>query len=153
MKGEEIGMTDVFVTWNGPTETGRAPFQWDGSKNAGFSTADETWLPIASNYTINNLLLQKIAFSSHFKVFRKLSFLRQNPTMKYGELDIKTVECDLLVYKREISNNRRLTDVFVIILNFTPNYKTISLHDSFSGLPREMFIAVSSFQSKTNYIG
>lgn len=46
----------------------RTPYQWDDTKNAGFSTGNETWLPIASNYKELNLKAQMTAAKSHYKV-------------------------------------------------------------------------------------
>lgn len=85
-QGEEIGMQDGYVSWEdtvdvealnrGDNETymlysrdpARTPYQWNGSLNAGFSTANKTWLPVADNYKELNLQVQKAANVSHFKV-------------------------------------------------------------------------------------
>lgn len=85
-QGEEIGMRDGYVSWentvdveactNGNPDTymlysrdpARTPFHWDNTTNAGFSTGDETWLPIAEDYDEINLANQKEVVRSHFKV-------------------------------------------------------------------------------------
>lgn len=85
-QGEEIGMKDGYVSWEdtvdvealgrGDNETyllysrdpARTPFHWNDSTNAGFSTANRTWLPVAEDYPENNLANQKLAPRSHFNV-------------------------------------------------------------------------------------
>ena len=68
--GQEIGMEntdpkrkedvrDPVGRLGWPKDKGRdgerTPMQWDTSKNAGFSTASATWLPVAPNYTSRNV--------------------------------------------------------------------------------------------------
>lgn len=80
------GMRDGFVSWEdtvdvealrrGDNETYllysrdpcRTPYHWDNSTNAGFSTANRTWLPVAEDYKEINLAKQKEDARSHFKV-------------------------------------------------------------------------------------
>lgn len=85
-QGEEIGMRDGYVSWEdtvdieacnrGDNETyhlysrdpARTPYHWNNSTNAGFSTANRTWLPVAEDYPEINLAKQKEDRISHFKV-------------------------------------------------------------------------------------
>lgn len=85
-KGEEIAMTDGEVTWEETKDPAacntddpinyykasrdpeRTPFQWDDSKNAGFTTGNSTWLPVARNYKEVNVKKQLEAPKSHYKV-------------------------------------------------------------------------------------
>lgn len=46
----------------------RTPFHWDSSKNAGFSNANKTWLPVASNYATVNVAVEQAAKRSHYNV-------------------------------------------------------------------------------------
>lgn len=141
----------------------RTPFQWDDSQNAGFSTAAKTWLPVADNYTINNVQLQSLQRVSHLQVFRALISLRQNPTMKYGEFIIKAFD-NVLVYKRQMKkrnnllrhhqNDAKNPDIFVIILNLSASEAIVRLSCIFKGvLPRYMKVAVSSITSKSPVMG
>ncbi|KAI8429209.1 hypothetical protein MSG28_007739 [Choristoneura fumiferana] len=84
-QGEEIGMTDGFVSWEetvdpqacntddpinyakSSRDPNRTPYHWDASKNAGFSDTDgKTWLPIASNYKTVNLANEMANSRSHY---------------------------------------------------------------------------------------
>lgn len=104
-------MTDVYISWEDTVDPqacntnpemfhsvsrdpARTPFQWDSGHNAGFSTAQKTWLPLSENHTEVNVKLQKAQKRSHLKVFKSLLELRQHPTMRYGEL--YTVEVNFI---------------------------------------------------------
>lgn len=73
--------------------------------------------------------------------------LRKNPTLKYGELDLKAVDDEVLVYKRQIKNNAQ-ADIVVVVLNFEGNTKTVNLNDHLDGLPAKMKTVVASVHSK-----
>lgn len=162
-------MTDVFIPRDkimdpqalgtGPEDIGksynrdqtRSPFQWDDSINAGFSTASSTWLPVAENYTINNVKVQRTQNRSHLNVFKKLSLLRKSPTMKcYGAFDIKAINDDeVIVYKRQMTKPVE-SDVFVIVLNLSSSKQIVRLTDVFEErLPRNMTVATASIHSTT----
>ncbi|XP_037034887.1 maltase A1-like [Bradysia coprophila] len=161
--GEEIGMTDVWISWNetvdpracrtDPDRYGewsrdpvRSPFQWDSSKNSGFSSADKTWLPVADNFTDCNVQQQLRESQSHLKVFNRLMELRKQPTMKYGDLEIKAVDEELLVYKRQMTDDPD-ADIVIVVLNLERNSKIIDLGELFNGLPKQMKVVVTSIHS------
>jgi len=102
--GEEIGMQDTWISWEdtvdpagcqaGPDryeqftrDPERTPMQWDDTKNAGFSTADKTWLPINPNYTTINVKAQSGVQESHLEIYKKVSQLRKSDVFKYGSLE------------------------------------------------------------------
>lgn len=161
-------MTDVHITYEQGKDTqacnagegefekitrdpARTPFQWNDQKNAGFSFADKTWLPVADNYTSCNVNLQQGVPKSHLSVFRKLIFSRVDSAMKYGGLKIDAVNDNVLVYTREEENVER-SKVFLIILNIGNEDETIHLQDNplFKSLPRSMEVIVTSIESKYN---
>lgn len=113
----------------------------------GFSTANKTWLPVAQNYTLNNVKLQKRKTFSHLKIFQKLNRLRENPTLQDGVLNLKAIDDDLLVYTREIENNKK-SDLFVILLNLGKQKKEVNLKTAFrSDLPDLLEIILNSWES------
>ena len=120
--------------------------QWNNKKNAGFSSGDKTWLPRSTNYTECNVDQQLREKRSYLRTFGDLMALRQNPTMKYGEIDLKPVDDELLVYKRQIKNNTD-ADIVVVVLNFERNTKTVDLNQHLSGLPKKMKTVVASVHS------
>ena len=77
-QGEEIGMINTNITWEdtldpaglacGPQgyqqcsrDPERTPMQWSGQTNAGFSSANTTWLPVNPNYPWLNVEAQEKA--------------------------------------------------------------------------------------------
>lgn len=129
------------INWRYPART---PLQWDESVNAGFSTNPKPWLPVAEDYTENNVKLQESQDISHLKVFKQLISLRQNPTFKYGSLTIgSSADNNLLVYKRELEASN--ADIFVVVLNLSEErIANIDLSAIFGGLPKRMRVVVCS---------
>lgn len=105
--GEEIGMEDTEIRWNQTVDPrginagidgyrvlsrdpARTPYQWDATKNAGFSVNSKTWLPVNPNYWELNLAEQKkLQYSkpSHYSVYKRLTQLRKTETIKHGSFD------------------------------------------------------------------
>lgn len=101
----------------------RTPFQWDGTKNAGFSSADRTWLPVNPNYVDLNLQAEKLAAKSHFKFYQKLMELRKLDTFQYGDLKILALNQNVFAYVRDLLDR----ETYVVIVNLGPNDEHVSL--------------------------
>lgn len=156
-------MTNVWISWEDTVDPQacrsdrdryeknsrdpvRSPFQWDDTNNAGFTNANKTWLPVAANYTNCNVKQQLQEKRSHLKVFIDLMGLRENPTMKYGSLELKPIGEDLLVYKRQIDDDPD-ADIIIVILNLESHTKKVNLNEVFKHLPKIMITAVASIHS------
>lgn len=102
-QGEEIGMVDQWISWNDTVDPAacnsnpsiyerfsrdpeRTPFQWSDELNAGFSNADRTWLPVASNYKTVNVRMERAADLSHLQVYMSLQRLRRDEVFQQGDL-------------------------------------------------------------------
>jgi len=139
--GQEIGMVttppkrkeDVkdpvgLVGW--PKEKGRdgerTPMQWDTSKNAGFSTADKTWLPVAPNYKTVNVQVEEPAPNSLLNWYKKLIKLRAtNPALRDGAyVTLDPTNPNVLSYLRKGPAG---SPSIVVSLNFTAQPQTVSL--------------------------
>ncbi len=146
--GQEIGMVttppkrkeDVkdpvgLVGW--PKEKGRdgerTPMQWDTSKNAGFSTADETWLPVAPNYKTVNVQVEDAASDSLLNWYKQLIQMRAtNPALREGPLTmLDRTNPNVLSYVRKGSAG---SPSVVVALNFTAQPETISLNLTGTGV-------------------
>lgn len=78
----------------------RTPFQWDDTQNAGFSTAERTWLPVHANYQTRNLKAQKEATRSTYKLYQNLIQLRKHEIFKDGAFVSKVINNDVFAYTR-----------------------------------------------------
>uniref|UniRef100_A0A1I8QES5 alpha-glucosidase n=1 Tax=Stomoxys calcitrans TaxID=35570 RepID=A0A1I8QES5_STOCA len=121
--GEEIGMQDFRdISWEdtvdpparnvGPEnykevsrDPERTPFQWSGEKNAGFSNADKTWLPVHPNYQELNLELQMSMEKSHYSVYKELLQLRKNPVLQQGRTTVEAVNRHVFVVMRHLKGH------------------------------------------------
>jgi alpha-glucosidase len=142
--GEEIGMTDArfpFKTALDPIphkykliprfvfealgltinrDEVRTPMQWDGSGNAGFSSANRTWLPVHEDYPRVNIDMQEQKEDSLLNTIRALLELRRNEkALQEGSLEIlEALPKDVLGYSRSRDN-----DKILILLNFDDQEK------------------------------
>ena len=95
----------------------RTPMQWDNKLNAGFSTAETTWLPVNENYSEINVENALADSNSLLKVFQDLLQIRnQYKTLQSGSIELIPTQKNskILAYRR--SNNDETIDV---ILNFS----------------------------------
>jgi alpha-glucosidase len=102
----------------------RTPMQWDTSPFAGFSTV-EPWLPLAPDWEVTNVAVQKQEAGSMLSLVHALLALRRRePALATGSYRTLAVEGDVLVYAREEGQAR-----FVIALNLEPLPKVVVFGD------------------------
>ncbi|HTX33930.1 MAG TPA: alpha-glucosidase [Bryobacteraceae bacterium] len=105
--GQELGMSnndpktidqvkDPVGRTGWPKDKGRdgerTPMQWNAGRDAGFSTAAATWLPLAPNYTTVNVAAESGNPGSLLNYYRRLIGLRkQNAALREGDLKIVDV--------------------------------------------------------------
>jgi alpha-glucosidase len=150
--GEELVMTDQWISWNNTVDPlacqqdpdnynrlsrdpARTPFQWDDSRQAGFSTANKTWLPVADNYKSVNVKKERADPNSHLNVFKRLTQMRKSKkVLQEGNLE-SLADRNLLIYKREIPGAQ-----LFVVLNFGTADQGIRLSDYF-GTYKSLVIA------------
>jgi oligo-1,6-glucosidase len=96
-------------------ENGRTPFQWNTSKNAGFSEG-KPWLKVNQNYTTINAEAQEKDPNSTLNYFKKIVALRKNyPILIYGKYSLVDKENPaIFAYTRELYGKK-----VAVLLNFT----------------------------------
>jgi oligo-1,6-glucosidase/alpha-glucosidase len=142
--GEEIGMTNLTL----PFETAldpiphkfkfmsrfvfellgltinrdevRTPMQWDATRQAGFSSAAKTWLPVHPNSAKVNVAAQSGQENSLLNTVRNLLNLRRREkTLQAGNLEwIENLPNGILGYSRTLGNEK-----LHILMNFTDSRK------------------------------
>ena len=145
-EGAEIGMVTTTPTrvedvkdpigitgW--PKEKGRdgerTPMQWDATKDAGFSTADKTWLPVAPDYkTVNVAVEQKDPTSILVFNEKLIAMRRANPALRNGKLTmLDESNPNVLSYARTASDGKAV----IVALNFSATPQTITLDPTTAG--------------------
>lgn len=103
-------------------DNGRTPFQWDNTKNAGFTTGTP-WIRVTPNYTTINAAAQETDPNSTLNYFRQIVKLRKtNPVLIYGKytlLDRKNP--DVYAYTRELDGVK-----YLVLLNFTDKNASVN---------------------------
>ena len=146
--GEEIGMTNLplafktaldpiahkftflprFISdWLGLTlnrDEVRTPMQWNGEKNAGFSSAEKTWLPVHPNYAVVNVERESKDENSLLNTIRAILKIRNaESALQAGNLEwVDGLPDGVLGYKR-----RNGKDTLAILLNFNNKEKEFRL--------------------------
>lgn len=149
--GEEIGMTNLkqpFATALDPIahkfkfiptflfdligltvnrDEVRTPMQWDGTRNAGFSSAEKTWLPVHKNYTSINVEVESKDADSLLNTIRALMKIRRTEkSLQEGTLEImEGLPNGVLGYIREFKSEK-----LIILLNFDSKEKQFELEST-----------------------
>ena len=94
---------------------GRTPFQWNNTKNAGFSTGTP-WINLNPNYISINQALQQNNINSTLNYFKKMIQLRKkHPILVYGDYQILDKNNPAIyAYIRTLNGKK-----WLILLNFT----------------------------------
>ncbi|MCX6197609.1 MAG: alpha-amylase family glycosyl hydrolase [Bacteroidetes bacterium] len=155
--GEEIGMTDSRIPFKkgldpiaqkmkkvprflfdlaGETPNRdelRTPMQWNSSVNAGFSSAEKTWLPVHTNFTNVNVEKEMDDETSLLKVVQQVLKIRKEmPAIHSGTLELMrqgNLPSNVLAYKRKMEGEEVL-----VVLNFSKAEKEIALSEKFSNV-------------------
>ncbi|MGA2729098.1 MAG: alpha-glucosidase [Terracidiphilus sp.] len=103
----------------------RTPMQWDSSKDAGFSKAASTWLPLAPDYTTVNVKSEEANPDSLLAWYEALIRLKKtNPALASGtETMLDPDNPNVLSWVRKGSDNLSV----VVSVNFKPEPQTVSL--------------------------
>jgi oligo-1,6-glucosidase len=105
-------------------DNGRTPFQWDNSKNAGFTTG-LPWIKVNANHTEINVAQQEKDPGSCLNYFKKLVQLRKDhiASLVYGKYTLLDKNNpNVYAYTRESDGEKLL-----IVLNFSKETTEVSL--------------------------
>ena len=102
----------------------RTPMQWDETRNAGFSTAQNTWLPVHENYRNVNVKKESAEDDSLINAIRALNKIRANEKpLQEGSLELlDDLPGDVLGYARKFENEKIL-----VLLNFDGQNKEFEI--------------------------
>ncbi|PRX08715.1 UNVERIFIED_ORG: alpha-glucosidase [Martelella mediterranea] len=140
-EGEELGLTEADIAFEDlqdpygiefwPEFKGRdgcrTPMVWQaGAKNAGFSTAEQTWLPVSADHVMKAVDVQAGNPASVLEHYRRfLAFRRAHPALAKGA--IRFLPCDdetVLVFARDLSD-----ETILCVFNMSAEPATVRLPD------------------------
>jgi maltose alpha-D-glucosyltransferase/alpha-amylase len=125
--GDEIGMGDNI--WLPDRHGCRTPMQWDDGCQGGFSSAEETYLPIHSDevygYQKVNVAAQEDDPDSYLNLTRFLIQTRQSqPALRHGEFEfVETGSEAVLAFRRYLKDN----DGVLCLFNLSDQPQSFSL--------------------------
>jgi len=143
--GQEIGMRttppahkedvqDPIGKIGWPEEKGRdgerTPMQWDNSKDAGFSTADQTWLPIPPSSAQYNAAEESRDPHSILSFYKRLLAMRRTQpalrNMRVGNyVALDRDDPNVLAYLRQ---NPGKGDSVLVVLNMSAEARTVKFN-------------------------
>jgi alpha-glucosidase len=148
--GEEIGMVttppkrkedvkDPVGRRSWPTDKGRdgerTPMQWDTSRNAGFSSADKTWLPLPESHKIRNVAVEEKNPNSILNFYKQLIRLRrQHSALRNGSyIALNRQDPNVLSWLRK---NSVTGDAVLVALNMSAQQQKVSFDLNQHGIDR-----------------
>ncbi|XP_031619924.1 maltase A1-like, partial [Contarinia nasturtii] len=157
--GEEIGMTDVIISWKDTVDPpalnsnettyyavsrdpARTPIQWDESNNAGFNRGNKTWLPISTNYKCVNVRTESTQPKSHLNVYKRLTKLRKEAGLGAASYESELFG-EIYTYKRQ---NDSLKPI-IVALNFGNSWTTIDVSARY-GVSESLKVVTASIESQ-----
>jgi alpha-glucosidase len=146
--GEELGMVtstparkedvkDPIGITGWPKEKGRdgerTPMQWDAGKDAGFSTAATTWLPVAPDYKMVNVAVESKQPDSLLIWHEKLiAMYRENRSLRDGkETMLNPDDPSVISYARAGEGGQ---PAVLVAVNCSGEAKTITLDTASAGV-------------------
>lgn len=104
-------------------DNGRTPFQWDASRNAGFTTGTP-WLRVNPNHATVNVVSEEADPHSPLNYFKSLVRVRKaTPALIYGTYRLLDPENpDVYAYTRTLGN-----ETYLVVLNFHAHDATTNL--------------------------
>ncbi len=104
----------------------RTPMQWDASKNAGFSSASRTWLPVEDNFKTVNVALERKDPHSLLNWYKDLIKARDtNVALRDGDTQVLRNNPEVLAYMRSTGKSRVL-----VLCNFAAREVEYRLPDA-----------------------
>ncbi|GHJ89286.1 hypothetical protein NliqN6_5688 [Naganishia liquefaciens] len=127
---EKPDLTDLLAWMRAKArDNARTPMQWDSSKNAGFSSADQPWMRVHDDYKQWNVQVQSNDPDSVNAFYKQLFNLRnEHLVLVYGSFDY--VEFDneeVFAYVKEHEGEKVL-----VVLNYTGKNVNFAVPDSLS---------------------
>jgi oligo-1,6-glucosidase len=110
-------------------DNARTPYQWDASKNAGFSDG-KPWIKVNPRYTEINLAADRASEHSIFSYYQELTRLRrENPAIIDGDLRfLLDGHEQILLYLRECERQTLL-----VVLNYSSDSVAFEIPDEIRG--------------------
>lgn len=112
----------------------RTPFHWNGGKNAGFSTADKTWLPVADNYKEVNVEKEEADARSYLKVYNSLKDLRKHKSFRDGDVLYDVLGKTVIGILRHFDGQ----EMFVMLFNIGSKTETVNVNTMHSSVPQNL---------------
>lgn len=165
--GEEIGMRttpptrkedvkDPIGITGWPQEKGRdgerTPMQWATSRNAGFSTAAKTWLPVPPVAKTYNVEVQRKNPNSILNFYKRMIALRRRePALRDGAyVALNRSDENVLSYLRK---NPGAGDSILVVLNMSNQPRTLSFDLAAQGIAQaEARLLLAAPASKTSAV-
>ncbi len=129
----------------------RTPMQWDTGRNAGFSSAAKTWLPIPPSYKTVNVQVESREPGSLLNWYKQLIALRiSNAALRDGQnIMVNTSDSNVLSYIRK---NPGAGASVLIAINFTNQPHTVSYDLTPQGIRSQHAVALLSNGGVSNKI-